>query len=105
MASGHQIRHGQTANKDIADNGRPQLLTDLKAAVAKRRLILPVKLESVARVLFAEPHVAAATIARRCRVSPNTVSRLAPRLGFTSFKDMQNFFRDHLVHVVAGDGK
>ncbi|ESW94215.1 MurR/RpiR family transcriptional regulator [Mesorhizobium sp. M0902] len=70
--------------------------------IAKKELVLPTKLETVARVMFAQPdYVAfenAAAIARRCGVSPTTLSRLAPRLGFRSFKEMQNCFRNCILN-------
>ncbi|TPK86380.1 MurR/RpiR family transcriptional regulator [Mesorhizobium sp. B2-4-17] len=69
--------------------------------IAKRKLILPTKLETVARMMFAEPDYVAfeksASIARRCNVSTTTLSRLVPRLGFRSFKEMQNCFRNHIL--------
>jgi DNA-binding MurR/RpiR family transcriptional regulator len=83
-------------------NRQAPSLDELKALVAKRDLILPAKSEAVARVIFAEPdYVAfenAAVIARRCHVSPATVSRLASRLGFGSFEEMQSCFRNHILH-------
>ncbi|MER9868630.1 MurR/RpiR family transcriptional regulator [Mesorhizobium sp. M0136] len=84
------------------DNRRAPSLDELKALIAKRELTLPEKSEAVARVIFAEPdYVAfenAAAIARRCHVSPATVSRLASRLGFGSFVEMQSCFRNHILH-------
>src|SRR5207245_2783895 len=82
-------------------NTKAPTLDEIKMLIAKRELILPAKLETVARVMFAEPDYVAfensACIARRCNVSTTTLSRLAPRLGFRSFKEMQNCFRNHIL--------
>ncbi|MEI9400808.1 MurR/RpiR family transcriptional regulator [Mesorhizobium argentiipisi] len=69
--------------------------------IAKKELILPAKLESAARLMFSNPDDVAfensVSISRRCNVSTTTLSRLAPRLGFSSFKEMQNCFRNDIL--------
>ncbi|WP_181178371.1 MurR/RpiR family transcriptional regulator [Mesorhizobium sp. B4-1-3] len=77
--------------------------------IAKKELILPAKLETAARLMFSNPDYIAfgnsVSIARRCQVSTSTLSRLAPRLGFRSFKEMQNCFRkDILDRKGSGNG-
>jgi DNA-binding MurR/RpiR family transcriptional regulator len=78
----------------------PKSLEDIKSAIAKGKLPLPKAAERVAREILSKPETVAFdsiyVIADRCEVGPSTVSRLARHLGFASFRDMRQLFRDQL---------
>ncbi|PBC01350.1 MurR/RpiR family transcriptional regulator [Mesorhizobium sp. WSM3860] len=79
---------------------RPRNLDEIKAAIAKRDVMLPRAMEHVAREVFRKPEMvafdSASEIARRCHVGTSTVSRLAQHLGFASFRELRRVFQDDL---------
>jgi DNA-binding MurR/RpiR family transcriptional regulator len=101
MRAGLTDPSGSGPRQVVARNNKAPTLAELKMQIAKRELVLPARLETVARVMFSEPDYVAiensASIARRCNVPATTLSRLAPRLGFRSFKEMQTCFRNHIL--------
>lgn len=81
-------------------NCPPKSLLELKCLIAKRRIVLPERLECVARQVLTEPELvafgSAAMIARKCNVSETTVLRLPKHFGLQAFKDLKHLFQSHL---------
>jgi DNA-binding MurR/RpiR family transcriptional regulator len=83
----------------------PSTVAELKNLIARRQIILPESLEKVARYALEHPEVfafdSAKSIARRCAVSPTTVSRLPALLGMETFDELRKLFRLHLRELRA----
>ncbi|OHV72769.1 transcriptional regulator [Ensifer sp. LCM 4579] len=83
----------------------PKSLFELKCLIAKRRIVLPERLECVVREVLREPEIvafgSAATIARKCQVSETTVLRLPGYFGLKTFADLRRLFQDHLREVAS----
>lgn len=75
-------------------------LKELRSQIISRQIIVPSTLETIARLAFDTPSVVAFetgnAFAKRSGVPPQTVARLARSLGFKSFRDFRDIFRDHL---------
>ncbi|MDF0699421.1 MurR/RpiR family transcriptional regulator [Rhizobium sp. MC63] len=84
---------------------KPTSISELKQFIVATGLRLPEQQERVARLALAHPEIVAFgtahSLADRCMVSPSTVVRVANALGFESFKEFRQFFRQH-VRAVAG---
>jgi DNA-binding MurR/RpiR family transcriptional regulator len=68
--------------------------------IAAKSIVFPDQVESVLRKALAEPELIAFgstySVAAACSVSQTTVVRLAGLLGFASFGELRNLFREHL---------
>jgi DNA-binding MurR/RpiR family transcriptional regulator len=78
----------------------PASLAALREMIAGRRVLLPERIETVARYMLENPSDAAfgttRSIAAQCRVAPATVHRFAQELGFRHFVDLKQLFRQNL---------
>ncbi|WEX86693.1 transcriptional regulator [Sinorhizobium garamanticum] len=78
----------------------PKSLLELNLLIASRKIILPPRLERVLRGTLANPDIVAfgtaRSVAAACSVSSTTVVRLACLLGFRSFRELRELFRQHL---------
>ncbi|GLR62453.1 MurR/RpiR family transcriptional regulator [Rhizobium indigoferae] len=83
----------------------PTTLEELKYQIAKRQIVLPDRLEQVAKQILPQPEMiafeSAAAIARNCKVSQTTVHRLAQHIGFRTFGEFRAMIRDHLRKISA----
>jgi DNA-binding MurR/RpiR family transcriptional regulator len=75
-------------------------LKELRSQIISRQIIVPSTLETIARLAFDTPSLVAFetgnAFAKRSGVPPQAVARLARSLGFKSFRDFRDVFRDHL---------
>jgi DNA-binding MurR/RpiR family transcriptional regulator len=78
----------------------PKTLTELRSQIISRQIVVPSTLETIARLAFDTPSLVAFetgnAFAKRSGVPPQAVTRLARSLGFKSFRDFRDIFRDHL---------
>ncbi|WP_081278629.1 MurR/RpiR family transcriptional regulator [Rhizobium phaseoli] len=85
----------------------PSTLQELKRLIASRQLVFPGSLEQVAREILERPDItafeSAAGVARRCRVSPTTVHRLARHIGFRTYGEFRAMIREHLCSTAANN--
>ncbi|QRM44650.1 MurR/RpiR family transcriptional regulator [Rhizobium sp. BG4] len=76
-------------------------ISDLKQRIVERRVTYPASLQQAMRLLLGNPGVIAfgtlRSVAQACKVSETSISRLASHSGYSSFKEMQGAFRQHLV--------
>lgn len=81
----------------------PRTLAELKSQITSREVVLSTMLEKTARSAFEAPGLVAFetgnAFARRTGVPPQTVDRLARRLGFKNFRDFRSIFRAYLREV------
>ena len=79
---------------------QPRDLTELKGMIAKRQILVPVKLQRVLEYVLENPADVAFSntrnLARNCDVSNSTVVRTAKALGFDDFKGFRELFRREL---------
>ena len=79
---------------------KPTNVSELKQLIVATGLRLPEQQERVARLALAHPEIVAFgtahSLASRCVVSPSTVVRVANALGFASFKEFRQCFRQHV---------
>ena len=79
---------------------QPRDLTELKGMIAKRQILVPVKLQRVLEYVLENPADVAFSntrnLARNCDVSNFTVVRTAKALGFDDFKGFRELFRREL---------
>ncbi len=85
-----------------------QSISDLKQLIVQRRITYPASLERAMRLLLSNPDVVAfgtlRSVAHSCEVSGTTISRLARHSGYSSFKEMKEAFRKHVVLLAALHG-
>ena len=78
----------------------PKDLAELKGMIAKRQLLVPLKLQRVLEYVLENPADVAffntRNLARNCDVSNSTVVRTAKTLGFDDFKGFRELFRREL---------
>lgn len=83
----------------------PVTLAELKSQIVSREVVLSTVLEKTARSAFEAPDLVAFetgnAFARRTGVPPQTVDRLARRLGFKNFRDFRSVFRAHLLEIAG----
>ncbi|WP_439627422.1 MurR/RpiR family transcriptional regulator [Shinella sp.] len=75
-------------------------MAELRSQIISRQIVVPSTLETVARLAFDTPSLVAFesgnAFAKRSGIPPQAVTRLARSLGFKSFRDFRDVFRDHL---------
>lgn len=80
-------------------------INDLKQLIVERRVTYPACLQQAMRLLLGSPGIIAfgtlRSVAHACDCSETTITRLASHSGYSSFKEMQAAFRQHLV-ALAG---
>ncbi|QKK26926.1 MurR/RpiR family transcriptional regulator [Rhizobium hidalgonense] len=80
-------------------------VNDLKRLIVERRITYPASLQQAMRLLLGNPGVIAfgtlRSVAQTCNVSETTIARLASHSGYSSFKEMQGAFRQHLVLIAT----
>lgn len=87
----------------MPNRSTPRTLAELKSQIISREIVLSTMLEKTARSAFEAPDLIAFetgnAFARRTGVPPQTVDRLARRLGFKNFRDFRGVFRAHLREI------
>ncbi|MDQ0561544.1 DNA-binding MurR/RpiR family transcriptional regulator [Rhizobium mesoamericanum] len=80
-------------------------ISDLKQLIVQRRVTYPASLQQAMRLLLGNPGVISfgtlRSVAHACNVSETSITRLASHSGYSSFKEMQGAFRQHLVALAA----
>lgn len=75
---------------------QPKDLAELKGMIAKRQILVPLKLQRVLEYVLENPADLAFSntrnLARNCDVSNSTVVRTAKALGFDDFKGFRGLF-------------
>ena len=63
--------------------------------------MFPVSLKRMLELSFARPEAIAfgnaASVAARCQIAPSSVSRVVKALGYGSFRDFRQIYRDHML--------
>ncbi|MBY3026987.1 MurR/RpiR family transcriptional regulator [Rhizobium leguminosarum] len=89
----------------IENVAKPTSVSELKQFIVATRLRLPEQQERVARIALANPEAVAfgtaRSLAEKCVVAPSTVVRVANALGFESFREFRQLFRQHVRSISA----
>ncbi len=79
----------------------PRDVAELKMLVVSRAREFPESLKRVLELSFTKPEAIAfsnaSSLAATCHIAPSSVSRTVKALGFGSFRDFRQIYRNHIV--------
>ena len=81
----------------------PNDIAELKQLVISRRTEFPESLKRVLELSFTRPEAIAfsnaSSLAAICQIAPSSVSRSVKALGYRSFRDFRQIYRDHILSL------
>ena len=84
----------------------PKDVSELKERIVSRTREFPASIKRILELGFTRPDAIAfgnaSSIAAKCELAPSSVSRTVRALGYASFREFRQIYRDHLLTVSRG---